>query len=66
MSESRSRLKYGFSYDSNEKQIDEIVHLGYGKFFHVRSNEHLLQIIIFEELVEFGIFYRDLKNCFSS
>ena len=35
MSKSPSREKYGFSYDSDEKNFDEIVDLGYGNSFHL-------------------------------
>ena len=43
MSESTSRKKYGFSYDWNEKIVDELVDLGYGNSFHLLSSEHLLE-----------------------
>ena len=49
ISKSPSRKKYGFSYDSNEKIFDEVVDLGYGNSFHLLTNEHLLQMTIFEE-----------------
>ena len=39
--------------------------LGYGKSFHTITSEHLLQMTVFEEMVELDIFYRDPKNCFS-
>ena len=39
--------------------------LGYGNSFHLLTNEHLLQMTIFEKMVEFDIFYRDPKKCFS-
>ena len=65
MSESPSKKKYGFSYDSNEEYFDEVVHLGYGNSFHLLTSEHLLQMTIFEKMVEFDIFYRDPKKCFS-
>ena len=65
MSNSPSRKKYGFSYDSNEKYFDEVVDLGYGNSFHLPTSEHLLQMTIFEKMVEFDIFYRDPKKCFS-
>ena len=65
MSKSTSRKKYGFSYDSNEKFFDEVVDLRYGISFHLLTSEHLLQMTIFEKKVEFDIFYRDPKNCFS-
>ena len=65
MSKSPSRKKYGFSYGSNEKYFDEVVDLGYGNSFHLLTSVHLLQMTIFEKMVEFDIFYRDPKNCFS-
>ena len=65
MSKSPSRKQYGFSYDSNEKYFDEVVDLGYGNSFHLLTNEHLLQMTVFEKMVEFDIFYRDPKKCFS-
>ena len=64
-SKSTSRKKYGFSSDSNEKTFDEVVDLGYGNNFHLRTSEHLLQMTIFEKLDEFDIYYRDPKKCFS-
>ena len=39
--------------------------LGNGKIFHLLTSEHLLQMTIFEKIVEIDIFYRDPKNCFS-
>ena len=39
--------------------------LGYGNSFHLLTSEHLLQMTIFEKMVEFDIFYRDPKKCFS-
>ena len=65
MSKSPSRKKNGFSYDSNEKYFDEFMDLGYGNGFHLLTSEHLLQMTIFEKMVEFDIFYRDPKKCFS-
>ena len=65
MSKSPSRKNYGFSYDSNEKYFEEVVDLGYGNSFHLLTNEHLLQMTIFEKMVDFDIFYRDPKKCFS-
>ena len=38
MSKSRSRKKYGFSYDSNEKNFDETVDLRYGNNFHLLTS----------------------------
>ena len=55
MSKSPSRKKYGFSYDSNEKYVDEVVDLGYGNNFYLLTSEHLLQMTIFEKMVEFDI-----------
>ena len=57
--------KYGFSYDSNEKYFEEVVDLRYGNSFHLLTTENLLQMMVFEEKVEFGIFNRDPKKCFS-
>ena len=65
MSKSPSRKKYGFSYDSNEKYFEEVVDLGYGNSFYLLTNEHLQQMTIFEKMVDFDIFYRDPKKCFS-
>ena len=65
MSKSPARKNYGFSYDSNEKYFDEDVDLGYRNSFHLLTSEHLLQMTIFEKMVEFDIFYRDPKKCFS-
>ena len=65
MSKSPSRKKYGFSYDSIEKYFDEVVDLGYGNSFHSLTSEHLLQMTNFEKMVEFDIFFRDPKKCFS-
>ena len=65
MSKSTSRKKYGFSYDSNKKNFDEVVDLGYGNSFHSLKSEHLLQMTVFEKIVEFYIFYRDPNKCFS-
>ena len=31
----------------------------------MRTSEHLLQMTNYEKMVEFDIFYRDLKKCFS-
>ena len=39
--------------------------LGYGKSFHLLTSEHLLQMTMFENLVEFDIFYRDPKKYLS-
>ena len=39
--------------------------LGNGKIFHLLTSEHLLQMTIFEKIVEIDIFYRDPKKCFS-
>ena len=39
--------------------------LGYGNSFHFLAGEHLLQMFIFEEMVEFDIFYRYPKKCYS-
>ena len=66
-SKSLSRKKYGFSYDSNEKDFDEVLDLTYGNSFHLLTFniEHLLEMTIFEKMVEFDIFYRDPKKCFS-
>ena len=66
MSKSPSRKKYGFSYDSYE-YFDEVVDLGYGNSFHLLTSEHLLQMTIkmVQKMVEFDIFYRDPKKCFS-
>ena len=33
--------------------------------FHLLTSEHLLQMTIFEKMIEFDIFYRDPKKCFS-
>ena len=55
-----------FSYDSIEKTFDEVVDQGYGNSFHLLTRENLLQMPIFEEMVEFEIFYREWKKCFSS
>ena len=49
MSKSPSRKKYGFSYDSDDKYFDEVVDLGYGNSFHLLTDEHLLQMTIFEK-----------------
>ena len=65
LSKSPSRKKYGFSYNSNEKYFDEIIDLGYGNSFHLLTTEHLLQMTVFDEMVEFDIFHRDPKKCFS-
>ena len=65
MSKSTSRKKYGFSYDSNEKNFNEIRDLGYGNSFYLLTSEHLLQMTIFEKMVEFDNFYRDSKKCSS-
>ena len=51
--------------DSNEKYFDEVVDLGYGNNFHLLTSEHLLQMTTFGKMVEFDIFYRDPKKCFS-
>ena len=66
MSKSTSRKRYGFSYDSNEKYIDEVRDLGYGNNFLLLTSEHLLQMTIFENMVEFDIFYRDEDELFQS
>ena len=65
MSKSTSRKKYGFSYESNEKFFEEVVDLGYENSFHSPTSEHLLQMTVFEKMVEFYIFYRDPNKCFS-
>ena len=39
--------------------------LVYGKNFHWLTSEHLLQMTIFVKTVEFDIFFRDPKKCFS-
>ena len=65
MSKSPSRKKYGFSYDSNEKIFDEIVDVRYGKSFHLLTTDYLKQMSVFEQMLEFDIFYRDRKKCFS-
>ena len=64
-SKSPSKKKYGFSYDTKEKHFDEVVDLGYGNSFQLLTSEHLLQMTLFEKMVEFDIFYRDPKKCFS-
>ena len=61
MPKSPSRKKYGFSYDTNKKFFDEVKDLGYGNSFHLLLSEHLLQMTIFEKMVELDIFYRDLR-----
>ena len=65
MSKSPSRKKYGFSIKSNENFFVEVEDLGYGNSFLLLTNEHLLQMTFFEKMVEFDIFYRDPKKCFS-
>ena len=65
MSKSPSRKKYEFSHDSNEKYFDEIVDLGYGNSFYSLTSENLLQMTIFEKVIEFDIFFREPKKCFS-
>ena len=65
MSKTSSRKKYGFSYDSNEKYFDGVVDLGYGNSFHLLTFELLLQMTIFEKMVEYDFFYRDPKKVFS-
>ena len=45
--------------------MDEVVDLGYGNSFHLLTSENLLQMTVFEKLVELDIFYRDPKKCFS-
>ena len=50
-----------FSYGSNEIFFDKIAGLRYGKSFYLLTKEDLLQIIVFEEIVELDIFYRDPK-----
>ena len=65
MSKSPSRKNYGFSYDSNEKYFDEVVDLVYGKSFQLLISEPILQMTIFEKMVEFDIFYSDPKKYFS-
>ena len=65
MSKSTSRKKYGFSYESTENFFDEVVDLGYENSFHSLASEHLLQMTVFEKMVEFYIFYRDPNKCFS-
>ena len=66
MSKSPSRNMYCFLYDSNEKYFVEIVYLGYGNSFHLLTTEHLHQMTVFEEMVEFDNFYRNPEKCFSS
>ena len=39
--------------------------LEYRNSFHLLTSEHLLQMTIFEKMVEFDIFYRDPKKCLS-
>ena len=65
MSKSPSIKNYGFSYDLNEKYFDENVDLGYGNSFPLFTREQLLQITVFEEMVDFDIFYRDSEKRFS-
>ena len=48
-----------------KKIFDESVDLGYGNSFLLLTSEHLLQTTIVEKMVEFDIFYRDPKKCFS-
>ena len=55
----------GFHMIQMKKKFDEVVDLGYGNSFHLLTSEHLLQMTIFENMVEFDIFYRDPKKCFS-
>ena len=57
--------KKGFSYDSNGKNFDKIVDLGYGKSFHLLTKEYLLQMTSFENIIEFDVFYRAPKKCFN-
>ena len=64
MLKSPSRKKYGFSYDSKEKN-DEVVDLGYRNSFRLLTSEYLLQMTVFERMVDNDIIYRDLKKCFS-
>ena len=65
MSKSPSKKKCWFSYDSNENCFDEVRDLGNGNSFHLLSRELLLQLTLFEQMVEFVSFYRDPKKCFS-
>ena len=65
MSEPPSRKKYAFSNDLNGEYFNEFVDMGYGHSFRLLTREHLLQMTIFEEMVEFDIFYRDPKKSFS-
>ena len=50
---------------SNGKIFDEVVDLGYGNNFYLLTSQHLLHMTIFGKMVEFDIFYRDPKKCFS-
>ena len=61
MSKTHSKKEYGFSYDSNENFFDKIAGLRYGKNFYLLTKEVSLQLIVFEEMVELDIFYRDPK-----
>ena len=39
-----------------EKFFDELMDLEYGHRFHLLTSKHLIQMTIFEEIVEFDIY----------
>ena len=59
------KMKHGFSYNSNENYFNEVADTGYRKNFHLLTSEHLLQVTVFEEMVECEIFNRNPKKCLS-
>ena len=62
MSKTLSRKKYGLSYESNEKFFDEIADVGHGNSFHLLASDNLLEMIAFEEMVQFDTLYREPKK----
>ena len=51
MSKSTSKEKYGFSYDSNEKNFDEVVDLGYGNSFHLLTSVETVNFLIYVYII---------------
>ena len=64
MSKSSSRKKIRVFIWFKFKKIDATWYLGYGNSFHLLEKENFLQMTIFEEMVEFDIFYRESKKFF--
>ena len=64
MFKSSSRKNTAFHMIQRKKN-DEVLDLGYRKNFRLLTSEYLLQMTVFERMVDYDIIYKDLKKCFS-